>query len=145
MQILPWDADIDAQVSNSTLQHLADNYNQTTIIYRSPDTEIEYEYFLDVNPWARQRSRGRGINLIDARWIDTKTGLYIDITGLSALDPSKANVWECKNFHVYMSHQLWPLHRTVFEGVPAWVPFDTEKILVEEYTDSAISATHYAE
>lgn len=104
---------------------------------------MQRSYLLDINPWSRQRERGQGLNIIDARWIDTTTGLYIDITGLSRLDPDNPGAWGCKNFHKYRLQDIYPLRRTTFEGVLAKVPFRYESLLREEYGDKALTATSF--
>ena len=79
-QILPWDWDLDVQVSGQTLAYLGEFLNYTTHTYKFDGTEREY--FLDVNPHYVERIRGDGENIIDARWIDVRNGLFIDITGI---------------------------------------------------------------
>lgn len=145
IQILPWDWDIDTQVPDSTLTYLADYYNHTVVTYYTPDTGVRREYLLDVNPWSRQRQRGQGLNIIDARWIDISTGLYIDITGLGSLDHDHRDIWGCKNFHKYRLKDVYPLRGTLFEGVPAKVPFRYDLILMEEYSEKALTATGFHE
>lgn len=140
---MPWDWDIDTQVPDTTLLYLADHYNQTIVDYLPPDADEERKYLIDVNPWARQRDRGKGLNIIDARWIDMKTGLYIDITGLSNLDPKQPDTWQCKNNHKYEMTDIYPLRKTTFENVVARVPFHYDSVLVEEYNQKALISTHY--
>ena len=38
---------------------------------------------------------------------------------------------------------LYPLRRSMFEGVPASVPFQYDAILVEEYKNKALTATNF--
>ncbi|KAL4934636.1 putative mannosylphosphate transferase (Mnn4) [Aspergillus undulatus] len=142
-RIMPWDWDIDTQVSEATLFRLADEFNGTEHHYNTTYPHVEHSYLLDVNPWARQRDRGKGLNIIDARWIDMKTGLYIDITGLSQLDKLKPNEWGCKNNHKYLISDIYPLRSTFFEGVAAKVPFRFETVLKDEYKDKALTDTTY--
>ncbi|KAG2415285.1 hypothetical protein HFD88_006476 [Aspergillus terreus] len=142
-KIMPWDWDIDTQVPDTTLLYLADHYNQTIVQYSPDDSDVQRKYLLDVNPWARQRERGKGLNIIDARWIDMRTGLYIDITGLSKLDPERPDMWQCKNNHKYELTDIYPLRRTTFEGVVARVPFQYDSVLVEEYSQKALISTHF--
>ncbi|KAJ4336925.1 mannosyltransferase, partial [Neurospora sp. IMI 360204] len=93
--IMPWDYDLDVQVSNSTLGTMAASYNGTTFdyVYTLSDQEEKEglgkqgelhvkRYLLDVNPYWAQRTRLEGLNVIDARWIDMENGMYVDITGL---------------------------------------------------------------
>ncbi|KAL4816297.1 LicD family-domain-containing protein [Aspergillus spinulosporus] len=142
-RIMPWDWDIDTQVSEATLFRLADEFNGTVAQYNTTNPDTQHSYLLDVNPWARQRDRGKGLNIIDARWIDMQTGLYIDITGLSKLNKEKPNEWGCKNNHNYMLSDIYPLRASFFEGVAAKVPYRYESVLIDEYSEEALSETHY--
>ncbi|KAF9882825.1 hypothetical protein FE257_005114 [Aspergillus nanangensis] len=142
-KIMPWDWDIDTQVPDTTLLHLADHYNQTIVRYTPKASDEQSSYLLDINPWARQRERGMGLNIIDARWIDMRTGLYIDITGLSNLDPEQPDMWGCKNNHKYEMTDIYPLRKTTFEGVAAKVPFHYDSVLVEEYSNKALTSTQF--
>jgi hypothetical protein len=143
-QILPWDWDVDTQVSDLTLAYLARNFNQTRHPYASEDRAFRRLYILDVNAASWERDRGDGMNIIDARWIDTENGLFIDITALSETRPdTDPGVWSCKNDHRYGVDDLYPMRESVFEGVPAKVPYAYEKLLVEEYDDKALTLTEY--
>ncbi|KAL4873728.1 hypothetical protein BDV12DRAFT_159494 [Aspergillus spectabilis] len=142
-KIMPWDWDIDTQVSEATLFRLANEFNGTVAKYNTTDTHDQRSYLLDVNIWARQRDRGKGLNIIDARWIDMQTGLYIDITGLSRLNKEKPNEWGCKNNHNYLISDIYPLRATFFEGVAAKVPFRYETVLIDEYKEKALTEKHY--
>ncbi|KAJ5658362.1 uncharacterized protein N7484_002011 [Penicillium longicatenatum] len=143
-KILPWDWDMDTQVPDTTLTYLADHFNHTIVEYTAPDSREKRQYLLDINPWARQRDHGQGHNIIDARWIDIDTGLYIDITGLSLLEPdTEPGVWGCKNFHKYRVGDIYPLRRTSFEGVQAKVPFGYDTVLLEEYSEQALINTKF--
>jgi hypothetical protein len=86
------------------------------------------------------------MNVIDARWIDIRNGLYIDITGLSETRPeNQPGVWSCKNYHRYHTTELYPMRETMFEGVLARVPYAYDKILTDEYSESALVNTDYNE
>ncbi|KAN0110199.1 LicD family domain containing protein [Hyaloscypha variabilis] len=144
-KIMPWDWDLDVQVSASTLTWLGENLNMTMHSYSSinPDgTEVNREYLLDINPNIVQRVRGDGQNVIDARWIDVRNGLFIDITGLSEVNPStQPGIWSCKNFHRYATRDIYPLRETEFEGVKSLVPYSFDKILTAEYSSRALTKT----
>ncbi|KAK2764304.1 hypothetical protein FQN54_008996 [Arachnomyces sp. PD_36] len=145
-KLLPWDWDVDTQVSGATLAYLGDHFNQTRAKYVSHDKKVKREYLLDINPFSRQRDRGEGLNIIDARWIDTRNGLYIDITGLSELNPeSDPGVLECKNHHKYKIRDLYPLRSSTYEGVPARIPFTYDQMLVKEYGPGSLSVTEFQE
>ncbi|KAL1969358.1 hypothetical protein VTN77DRAFT_9551 [Rasamsonia byssochlamydoides] len=143
-KMLPWDWDIDTQVLDTTLARMATHFNQTVVTYVSDDDNVKRKYLLDVNPWSFWRDQGPGYNIIDARWIDVQNGLYIDITALSQLDQEEEpGVWQCKNFHRYHTHDLYPLRESVYEGVPVKIPYKYQKILVEEYSSGALTRTKF--
>ncbi|KAI9671156.1 MAG: hypothetical protein M1817_003663 [Caeruleum heppii] len=144
-KILPWDWDLDVQVSGPTLEYMASHLNRTTHRYISPtDRSVRRHYLLDVNPYARERVRGDGMNVIDARWIDVRNGLFIDITGLSETEPEEhPGVWICKNLHRYDVRDLYPLRQSIFEGVPVGIPYAYDRILSEEYETKALVVTEY--
>jgi hypothetical protein len=139
-QRLPWDVDLDTQVSHSTLLTLGSKYNQTHYKYVSPSGAVHRTYLLDVNAYISERAHGNGMNVIDARWIDMRNGLYIDITGLSEM---RAGIWACKNNHEYSTKTLWPMRETVFEGVQATVPFEYDEVLRGEYMEGALVRTQF--
>jgi hypothetical protein len=120
-----------------SLQTLAEEYNGTvwTAVPANagPDAEPR-DYFLDVNPYWQERVYGDGANFIDARFIDTRNGLFVDITGLTELDPvNLPNIVSCKNYHNYLLEDLYPLRETYFEGTKAKIPFNYKAVLAEEY------------
>jgi phosphorylcholine metabolism protein LicD len=141
-QILPWDWDLDVQVSGSALAYIGEFLNHTIHTYK--DGEIERKYFLDVNPHYRERTRGDGENIIDARWIDMRNGLFIDITGISETRPAdNPGVWTCKNEHEYNATDIWPLRESSFEGVKVMVPYAYDRILTQEYEAKALTLLEY--
>jgi hypothetical protein len=142
------DWDIDMQVDVMSLQILAEDYNQTiwTAIPSTagPDAQPR-DYFLDVNPFWVERVHGDGFNFIDARFIDTRNGLYIDITGLTELDPKNLpNIVSCKNYHNYRLEDIYPLRETVFEGAKVKVPLNYKVILAEEYGRKSLVLANYS-
>lgn len=146
-KIMPWDWDLDTQVSASTLTWLGENLNRTTHNYTSVEldgSESQRQYLLDINPNHLERVRGNGANVIDARWIDMQNGLFIDITGLAEVNPSKEpGVWSCKNYHRYDTRDLYPMRETMFEGVLGLVPYEFDKILTKEYKAKALTSTYH--
>lgn len=135
-RIMPWDYDLDVQVSNFTLYRMADSLNRTEHSYNYTDPAgkvVSNRYMLDVNPHHGDLNRGDGMNIIDARWIDMGTGMFVDITGVRQRDPNWPGVWSCKNAHRYSNHELWPMRISQFEGVKARIPYSFEKILSKEY------------
>lgn len=143
-QLLPWDWDVDTQVRDTTLVRMAKEFNQTISHYVSADKKYKRDYMLDINPWAYFRDNGPGHNIIDARWIDTINGLYIDITALSVFNPkSKPDQWECKNHHKYKTEDLFPLRESSFEGVTSMVPYKYQEMLLEEYSLKSLTRTNF--
>jgi LicD family len=99
-QLLPWDTDVDVQVSDSTLQYLAEFYNMT--FHLSASTPYR-TYLLDINPFYSDTSATDRANTIDARWIDVENGKFIDIAAVHSLRdriPSIDKLF-CKDGHRY--------------------------------------------
>lgn len=78
---MPWDLDADVQVSEADMFFLAAYHNMTTWYYKDENgSHGDRCFLLEVNPHFEHRETDDRANVIDARWIDTSTGLYIDIT-----------------------------------------------------------------
>ena len=84
---MPWDSDIDVQMSASTVHFLACYYNMTIHTYHKRD------YLLEINPKYTDGSFEDTLNVIDGRWIDTVTGLFIDITAVRPMQGRKGKGW----------------------------------------------------
>lgn len=93
-QIMPWDSDVDVQVSVSTIHFLASYYNMTMHTYKGR------HFMLEINPHYVNGSSGDWLNMIDGRYIDTETGLFIDMTTVRPKEgmPGKLT---CKDKHEY--------------------------------------------
>ena len=101
MQIMPWDSDIDVQVSLPTMHFLASYYNMTMHHYISPQMPPGgRNYMLEINPGYVNGSPDDWLNVIDARWIDTETGVFIDIT-TARPKPGEKGVIQIKDQHQY--------------------------------------------
>ncbi|KAK0634523.1 LicD family-domain-containing protein [Bombardia bombarda] len=147
-RIMPWDYDLDVQVSHQTLFYLAEHHNRTMHEYKYVDEKTGEEatktYLLDINPSHKYLSRLQGMNIIDARWIDTSNGMFVDITGLAEREPEKEpGIWSCKNHHKYRTRDLYPMRETEYEGVPAMVPYNFDRILTEEYGVQSLVTTEW--
>ncbi|KAF4119498.1 LicD family [Geosmithia morbida] len=150
-QVMPWDYDLDMQVSNHTLTWLGDNLNGTEHAYNvtlsaavagAPTVETR-SYLLDVNPHHSEVKKGDGRNIIDARWIDTSNGMFIDITAVRERHEDRPGLWSCKNNHRYDSTDLWPMRLSLFEGVKANVPYNFQRILSDEYEEKGLVAEQW--
>ncbi|ANZ76357.1 BA75_03953T0 [Komagataella pastoris] len=148
--LFPWDYDIDVQMPVKSLNNLCANFNQSLII--EDLTEGYSSFFLDCGSSITHRTKGMGLNFIDARFINVETGLYIDITGLSTSQAArpprfknaskKDPIYNCRNNHFYSYDNLSPLKYTLMEGVPSFIPQQYEEILSEEYT-TGLTSKHY--
>lgn len=111
------------------------------------------KYLLEVNPNYINTSTKDKLNVIDARWIDTSTGLYIDITTIHVApilsqpppNPDDGDDTELytKDQHSYFASQIYPLRETSFESVPVKVPYAYEQLLLEEYGPYALTDTYF--
>lgn len=150
---LSFDDDLDVQTSYLGLYKMLPHHN---VLYNE-------RYLLQINPWFVQRMslnnirfantestilpRMREKNVIDARFLDVKTGLFVDITALSAeaaddawydsedgrlLAGEDENLHD-KSVHTYKFTDISPLHYCEFEGLPAWCPHNSEQLLIKEY------------
>lgn len=103
LQILPWDSDSDVQVSESSMHFLASYYNMTVFHYKTPRIPEGRDYMLEVNPHYVNREQTDKLNVIDARWVDTTSGLFIDITTAryNHTHPAGEGMMSCKDGHEY--------------------------------------------
>jgi hypothetical protein len=83
--------------------YLAAYYNMTVFHYQSPRIPDGRDYLLEINPHYKNRDPGDKLNVIDARWIDTETGLFIDITTVryNMTQPARPGMLACKDGHEY--------------------------------------------
>jgi hypothetical protein len=174
-RIMPWDTDIDMLVDETGIQELGGWWNMSVHHFSAPDLALDaaatqekgpdvallYEdilqvgkkYLLEVNPHYANVSTRDKENVIDARWIDTSTGLFIDITTLHVQPPDQnadASSTQqddvelfTKDQHAYSSSQMFPLRATTFEGIPVHIPYNYEGILLDEYGPRAITQRWY--
>ena len=73
------------------MHFLASYYNMTVHHYKLPHISQERDYMLEINPLYVETTEADKLNVIDARWIDTETGLFIDITTLRRDEPRILN------------------------------------------------------
>lgn len=148
--VMPWDYDLDVQVSNGTLAWMAEAMNRTEHEYVAESmvdgtrVAVTKRYLLDINPHQGEIDRGDGMNIIDARWIDMQNGMFVDITGVREREVEQLpGVWSCKNKHRYDAHDLWPMRVTEFEGVKAIIPYNYQKVLSDEYGEKSLVAEQW--
>ena len=113
---MPWDSDVDVQVSEPTIHFLAEYYNMTTYRYTSARAPEGSNYMIEVNPKYINRGRDDILNVIDARYIDTDTGLFIDITTARKNESHAVpGLMSCKDGHDFLETDLFPLRSSKFE------------------------------
>ena len=120
LQIMPWDSDIDVQVSLSTMHFLASYYNMTIHYYATPLMPAGgRNYMMEINPKYTNGSPDDRLNVIDARWIDTETGVFIDIT---TVRPKKGDerILQVKDKHVYQVS--WTVRSRINTRLPRLTP-----------------------
>ncbi|CUS20400.1 LAQU0S01e05754g1_1 [Lachancea quebecensis] len=136
-----WDYDIDIQMPVRHMEYLSANFNSSIII--SNDEGYIGRYYLEVNPLYADKNRGSGMNVIDARFIDVETGLYIDLTSISMVGDSADYQFGDKNHHSYSSIDLLsPVRETMYEGSKTYIPAAVQNILSDEYP-SGLSKMEY--
>jgi phosphorylcholine metabolism protein LicD len=142
-KIMPWDSDVDVQMSESSIEYLATYYNMTIHHYRLPGVPQGRDYLLEVNPNYVNGSTADWLNVIDARWIDTESGLFIDITTLRRNEKMEAEgkhgYMMCKDKHEYMAQDIFPLRDSTFEDTPTKIPYAYAELLEREYGPKALT------
>lgn len=139
-----WDHDCDIQLPIKHLEYLAVNFNGSLII-EDPRYGLN-RYLVEVNPYFSDRLNINGKNSIDGRIIDLATGLYIDLTGISANRQLEGeittNLLRDKHVHKYLYQSLTPLRSTLYEGKRSWVPHDVDYILAQEYPTGLVDTRY---
>ena len=146
-KVLPWDHDLDVQVSLQGMRHLVDYHNTTFPTVELSVARDIHRYLLDINPNWVNADTADGGNKIDARFVDTMIGLYADITVLHsdnrATTQRNKRVMMCKDGHRYNYEDIFPLQATEFEGVAAKVPSSSASVLTKEYGVGSLNNTVY--
>ncbi|KAK9461594.1 LicD family-domain-containing protein [Lipomyces oligophaga] len=138
-QPMPWDVDVDVQMFVKTMAELAKHHNGTTYTYRHSDGTTR-KYYIDINPYFIYRTKGNGLNVIDGRFVEQETGIYIDLTALAEVDPvGHPNIISCKNNHKYLIDDIIPLRQATFMGRSVLIPYEYEKVLMKEYSRRALT------
>jgi hypothetical protein len=122
-KILPWDDDLDMQMSAHEMTLLQQwdkkRWNQNG-----------REYLLDINPHWKDYPMYDYFNIIDGRWIDTTTGRFIDLTVVHKCGYSSFCV---RGNHRYQYDDIWPLQPSKLHNLTVSIPHKAEKLLEAEY------------
>ena len=104
-KLLPWDTDLDVQISAKSIAFLAQSHNMTEFHYPTSPGEASRTYLLDINPHYSIVSDRDVANKIDGRWIDMSSGKFIDITAVHRDEVGKgtgrSSILFCKDGHRY--------------------------------------------
>jgi hypothetical protein len=115
--------------------------------FNLPDVDGGRTYLMEINPHYTIRDTRDKLNVIDARWIDTSSGLFIDITTVRSDDQLKARGIQtaliCKDGHRYDENDLFPLRDSQFEGIPVKIPYAYTKLLEREYGRRSLTLTNF--
>jgi hypothetical protein len=136
-------------MSIDTLSFLAQYYNMSVFHYTLPHIPSGRDYLFEINPgFATTDGPFDRLNMIDARWIDMETGLFIDITTVRPNVTARAigieGALRCKDRHTYLEKDLFPLRDSVFEGANVKIPFEYAYLLEEEYSAKSLTRTEFA-
>ncbi|KAL9130275.1 MAG: hypothetical protein Q9217_001486 [Psora testacea] len=102
-------------------------------------------YMLEINPKYSDGSFEDKLNVIDGRWIDVETGLFIDITAVRPMKEKAKKGWVAsKDKHEEKVRDLFPLRDSLFEGLPVKIPYNYAKLLSQEYGNAALTKTEYS-
>jgi hypothetical protein len=132
---LPWDPDIDVQMSlDSTV--ILSSYNRTVWGHN------DRTYLLDINPHYTNRNHTDGLNIIDARLISQQNGLYIDITMVGPCSKSEGKIC-AKDSHIYSYDDIFPLKYDTLYDINIIIPNLHDNILIKEYGKKSIDNPNY--
>lgn len=119
--LLPWDMDLDIMVLHYDLAHMYKKFDKT--VYNN-------RYLFEINPNSQYREF-QVTDVIDARFIDKLSGLYIDITAAS-YDPVRKEL-HCKSPHYYKVDDIFPIRKANFSHTETWVPNKSLVMLEKDY------------
>jgi phosphorylcholine metabolism protein LicD len=142
-KIMPWDDDVDVHIHYQDLLFLAAYHNMTVSLVKT-GKHSKSEYLLDINPNHGQRSRKKDPdNMVDARYIDMATGLFVDITAVDEVQAKGTWHLLAKDGHHYLQEDVLPLQNSTFEGEEVYVPKNAKLLLSHEYGDGSLNQTIY--
>lgn len=117
-KMLPWDDDLDIGL-----------FDKTSISNMKEDFCSDENIIIEINPYSYEYSEADTENIISARCISRKNGLYIDIVYFK----QDETCLRCKDGNVYQTNCVFPLRKVIFEGVEIFAPNDVECCLIQRY------------
>lgn len=161
--LFPFNEGIHFQMPIKEVLRLTKQYNQTLVI--EDITEGYGKYLIDCSPYLHVRNQD---DLVDIRFIDVDTGMYISITGVAAIGPETGTdsvpesvpieaekvedqlselpltkVYRTKTGHFLSHDQITPLTGSQLEGVPIYTPHLPQSILNQLYDITNPYKDHY--
>lgn len=134
--IAEYDDDIDVQIA----------YGEMGKLQALDQTLLEEVYLLDVNPhYPYRRLQDGDQNVIDARVTDVRSGVFLDLTAVSSVTPTVPTRVSCKSPHFLEVDWIFPLRRSLLEGVEVWIPADVTQVLASEYKALGYGSGPYRE
>ena len=128
-KILPYDNDIDICILEEDI-----------IKFIKCDGIENDDYIIKVNPNFINRSSLDKDNVIDARIISKKCGVFIDITFLTTLENKE--FYNCKSPHYYKKNLIQPLIKDKFEDCIIYIPKLYKYCLFQEYGPNVLKTTY---
>lgn len=139
------DTDVDVQTSIAALHRLQ---SHTGKLFRDRfELQVNPHYVIrkSANNYFTEKAEA---NVIDARWVDTLSGHFIDITALATSEavagqdtrkdllvvkPLTTVTLQDKSVHYVNYTSISPLRQCKFEDILVWCPADRDIILSDEY------------
>lgn len=116
-KMLPWDEDLDICL-----------FDETSISNMKEDFCCDSWVSVEINPYSHEYE-ANWRNIISARCISRKNGLYIDI-----LYYKQDGTWlRCKDGSSYQTNCIFPLKTVIFEGAEIFAPNNIESCLIQRY------------
>ena len=129
-KMLPWDDDIDLCIVGDSIEKFND--------LNGYDHE---KFIIEVNPNSINRNPNDKNNVIDARIISKKSGIFIDITFLKNTPNFPAFI-NCKSPHYYKINDILPLREDQFEDCKICIPNNYGNCLLQEYGNRVFNHTY---
>ena len=128
-QILPYDNDIDVCILQEDI-----------IKFIKCDGIEDENFIIKINPNFINRNPDDRDNVIDARIISKKCGVFIDITFLTSC--FNKDYYNCKSAHYYIKSMITPLKKDKFENCTIYIPNQYKHCLFQEYGQNILKKTY---